>query len=124
MQALVQVLYVGTEAGERRIQGWGGIDIIDGAGRQRHDQRFRRERSTSLVGQGNDLIDGGEGAMTFLQGGQTAMTTCKGYTGDDVMEGGDGDDTFYDTVGREHCARWCRQRHDQYLGDDRRWHGQ
>ena len=29
----------------------------------------------------------------------TATTTCKAIPGDDVMEGGDGDDTFYDLRG-------------------------
>ena len=90
LQALVPQAYVATKTG-KTIQGWDGIDIIDGAG----------GNDTINGAAGNDQLSGGDGDDTLnagtgndlLQGG-AGNDALNGDTGDDVMEGGDGDDTF------------------------------
>ncbi len=95
LQALVPQAYVATASGET-IQGWDGIDIIDGAGG--NDTINAAAGNDQLAGgDGNDTINAGTGNDTALGG--AGNDTLNGDTGDDVLEGGDGDDTFYDLWG-------------------------
>jgi len=79
MQSVVpQQIHVGTASTET-INGWFGIDFIDGAG-------------------GNDTINGNEGNDLLI--GNDGNDILNGHDGTDLLQGGVGDDQLSDTSGK------------------------
>ncbi|HEU5135250.1 MAG TPA: calcium-binding protein [Steroidobacteraceae bacterium] len=95
MQTFVGQQFVGT-SGNDTINGWGGIDLIDGA--EGNDTIYGMGGNDSLSGgSGNDTIRGGDG-NDLLAGGE-GDDNLQGEGGNDTLEGGEGSDTITDSSG-------------------------
>jgi Ca2+-binding RTX toxin-like protein len=95
MKAIVPVAYAGTAAAES-LQGWDGIDIIDGgAGNDTLNGLGGNDQLAG--GEGDDVVNGGDGDDQI--GGGAGADVIDGGNGADVIDGGEGNDRITDYGG-------------------------